>query len=469
MIAAAPARPAEQPGQSASIRTMSPQAEPAAEPDLAQSRRRFGRDVILTLGNKLAVLALNVAGTIVVARTLGPAGRGSIAVAFSFTLLLVQFGSFGLQSANPYFAAREPARIPKIFANTLWLALGLGLLLAGVGVFIQAFFPALLRGLDWLEVAVVLLGVPAALANQLLQSILLAEGRMVAYNGIEFSMAVATFVGLVVGLAVFSFGVLYAIVLMVAVTCAGTLAFAVVLRHHKPPLRSPDISLMRAMLRYGTRIYLATLLAYLVGRVNLLLVNSYLGNVAAGEYSISLSIADGIHLLPTVVALNLFPRVARGEPAGDTAAAFRSLALVYGLLCLLTVPLAGPAIHLLYGSAFAESVTIYYWMVPAIFSYGMISVLAYHFAGRGFPREALLIWIPGLVLNFAIVFPLLENQADVTVAALGASLAYTLILVLHMRMFARETGSYRVLVPRPREALSFVVQITRGLKSTAAA
>ena len=86
------------------------------------------------------------------------------------------------------------------------------------------------------------------------------------------------------GLAVFSFGVLGAIVLMVSVNVAGTLAFTFALRHHRSPLRSPDLELMRSMLRYGGRIYLATLLAYLVGRANLLLVNSYLGGVAAQPF-----------------------------------------------------------------------------------------------------------------------------------------------------------------------------------------
>lgn len=448
---------------------LDPEVKGAPDPgDARDARSRLGVDVLMTLGNKAGVLALNVAGTIVVARTLGPAGRGAIAVAFSFTLLIIQFGSLGMQSANPYFAARDPGRLGDIFGNTLWLAVGLGTLLAAGGLVVSQVFPAPLRGLDMLEIAVVLVGVPAALANQLLQSILLAEGRMVVYNGVELAMAITVCLGLVVGLGILSFGVLGAITLMVSVNVAGTLAFAFALRHHRPTRRRPDLQLMGTMLRYGTRIYLATLLAYLVGRVNLLLVNSYLGGVAAGEYSISLAIADGIHLLPTVVALNLFPRVARGEPAGDTAMAFRSLCLVYGLLCLITIPLAGPAIHLLYGPAFSDAVTIYYWMVPAIFSYGMIAVLAYHFAGRGFPREALLVWIPGLVVNFAVVFPLLAEHKSVNVAAIAASLGYTLILVLHVRMFARESGSYRVLIPRPREAIGLVVQIMRLLRPSRA-
>ena len=98
----------------------------------------------------------------------------------------------------------------------------------------------------------------------------------------------------------------------------------------------------------------------------------------------------------------------------------------------------------------------------------MVSVLAYHFAGRGFPLEALLVWAPGLVLNFAVVLPLLAAHDSVNVAALSASLAYTLVLGLHMRMFAREAGSYRALMPRPRETLAFITGVAASLRTRAA-
>ncbi len=177
-----------------------------------------------------------------------------------------------------------------------------------------------------------------------------------------------------------------------------------------------------------------------------------------------LGLADAIYLLPTVVALNLFPRVAKGDTSTDTAAVFRSLTLVYGALCLATVPLAGLAITLLYGDAFAPAVQIYYWMVPAIFSCGMVSVLSYHFAGRGFPLGALLVWFLGVAVNFAIVIPLLIHHSSADYVALATSLAYTVILVLHIRLYAEESGSYSSLVPRPRETLELLVAVRRMAK-----
>ena len=59
------------------------------------------------LGAKATAMGLNVVGTVIMARALGVEGRGAVAVAFSLTLLIVQFGTLGMVTANPYFVARD--------------------------------------------------------------------------------------------------------------------------------------------------------------------------------------------------------------------------------------------------------------------------------------------------------------------------------------------------------------------------
>jgi O-antigen/teichoic acid export membrane protein len=425
--------------------------------------RPLAPDVLMTFGNKVGVLVLTLASTVVVARTLGPSGRGAVAVALSFSLLLIQFGSFGLQSANPYFAARDPAAIPRVIANAVWMSISLGLALALAGAAVKALFPAALRGLDWLDMVVVLAAIPALLANTLLQSVLLAEGRMRAYNGVEFGLAVCTFVGLTLGLAVFGIGVLGALAVLMGLNVAGSITYFLLLRVHGPPISRPDRALLSAMLRYGFRVYVATVIAYGVGRINLIFVNSYLGSAAAGQYSIGIALAEGMHILPSVVALNLFPRIARGDPHERSAAVFRTLSLLFALLCLITVPLVAPGIQLLFGHAFSGAVVLYYWLLPGIFAYGMLNVLSYHFAGRGFPLEAVLVWVPGLALNLVLVAVFLPGHSA-SVAALAATISYVVVLALHMRLFAKESGGYASLIPRPREAFDIAAAMIRDLR-----
>jgi O-antigen/teichoic acid export membrane protein len=415
------------------------------------------------LATKALVMVFSVSGAIFVARTLGPAGRGAIAVAFSFALLLVQFGGFGLSSANPFFAARDPRRIGTVVLNSLWATVAIGSVLFCVALAVKACFPAALRGLDWPEVIAMATVLPALLATQLLQSVFLAEGRMRVYNGVELAGSIVVFIGLAVGLGLLQIGVLGAIIVMGATNWAMVLAFLVLQRHQVSRFSGPDLELFWRMLKYGFRVYLTTFLAFMVGRINLILVGTYLGSAQAGIYVIGVAIGETLHLLPSVVPLNLFPRIARGAPFESSAVVFRTLCIVFGGLCLLTVPLVGPVINLLYGPRFAGAAGIYYWMLPGIFCYGMLNVLAYHFAGRGYPREAVLVWVPGLLANLAVVLVFLPGH-EAKVAALAESIAYFIVLVLHMRLFAKESGGYRVLMPRPRELLAVVAVVIRDLR-----
>jgi O-antigen/teichoic acid export membrane protein len=427
--------------------------------------RPLASSVFLMFGTRVLVQVFSIAGTVVLARTLGPDGRGSIAVALSFALLLVQFGSFGLESANLYFAARDLQRIGTIVLNSLWATAAIGIVLAAVAFLAKALFPASLNGLDWLDVLVVAAGLPALLASRLLQSVFLAEGRVRIYNGVELAGSVVVCVGLVVGLIFLHIGVTGAIAVMLGTNWAMALVFLVLQRAKVPRLGWPDMELLWRMFKYGVRVHATVLLAYLVSRISLFLVNSHLGPAQAGFYAIAIGIGENLHLLPSIVPLNLFPRIARGDSYESSAAVFRTLCVVFGGLCLLSIPLAKPGLELLYGPRFAAAAVIYYWMLPGIFCYGMINVLAYHFAARGLPIGAILVWIPGLIVSVVVTAVFLPRQGA-PVAGLALSIAFIIVLVLHMRMFAQESGGYRMLIPRSRELMMLPRILVHGLRTS---
>jgi O-antigen/teichoic acid export membrane protein len=433
----------------------------AAAPSANPEPRRLRTDVFLTFSGKAVVLVMSLVTSVIVARALGPSGRGTLAVAFALTMTLVQLGSFGFSTANPYFVARDPANQARVVANSLWIsaALGTGLILTGIGIKIWA--PSVIAGLNWLELSIALSAVPASLATLFLQSVLVGEGRMFAYNAVEVLLAVLAVVALVVGFWVFDFDVTGALLIMAGGYWLGAASYVALLLRHQPPFRSPDLSLFLEMAKYGFRIYVATLAAFLVIRIDLLLVNSYLGAREAGLYSVAVALVEGMYLLPTVIGLNLFARIARGGPDEMSAEVFRSVAAVYGLFCLVSVPLAAPAISVLFGASFEPATELYYWIVPGAFSLGMLTILSHHFAGRGFPLEAMLIWFVGLAINLAINIVFLADKGTY-IASLSSSIAYTILLFLHVRLFARQSGGYSALRPRLREVVRFVrVAVTR--------
>jgi O-antigen/teichoic acid export membrane protein len=428
-------------------------AEPAPAPPTGE--RRLRTDVVLTFGGRIAVLLLTAGSTVVVARALGPGGRGGVAVAYSLMILLVQFGTVGLVSANPYFIARDASTRSAIVTNSLWLAATLGALLIGIGALIKVVAPGLVQGLSTGELAIALAGIPVALAAAFLQSVLLGLGRMVGYNGVDVvagttAVAALVIVDLLPGLTV---GRALAVLVGAQALAAG--AYLVLLTRDGPLRARPDVRLALQMFKYGLRVYIATVLAFLLIRFDLLLVNDLIGKTQAGLYSVAVAGADVMYLLPSVIALNLFARVARGARTETTAEVFRSVAVLYGIVCLVSIPLARPAVDILFGSAFEQAVPLYYWLLPGIFSLGMLNILSYHFAGRGFPLSAVLVWVPGLAVNLAIDLAFLPSEGAY-IASLASTVAYALVLFLYMQLFAREAGGYGAMRPRLREVGRFV-------------
>jgi O-antigen/teichoic acid export membrane protein len=117
---------------------------------------------------------------------------------------------------------------------------------------------------------------------------------------------------------------------------------------------------------------------------------------------------------------------------------------------------------MLFGDEFAGATSLYYWLLPGIFCFGLLTILSSHFAGRGYPLRIVGFWIFGFALNVVLNVVFLPGRGAY-VASLASSITYALLLGLHMALFAREAGGYRAMRPRAREVVRFVrVALSRG-------
>jgi len=77
------------------------------------------RSVLETYGTRVLVVAVTFATAVVIARELGPTGRGFYAVAATVGAIGVQFGNLGLHASNIYHVAKDRALLPALIGNTL--------------------------------------------------------------------------------------------------------------------------------------------------------------------------------------------------------------------------------------------------------------------------------------------------------------------------------------------------------------
>jgi len=411
--------------------------------------------VLMTLANKVIVLGVGLTSSIVIARALGPQGRGGFAAAVALATMLVQVGSLGITSANPLFAAREPGATGKLVTNSLWIAAVAGGCLAALMLAIRGVAPSAVRGLTWTEVAVAGCIVPAMLSMLFLQSVFLGQGRMVVYNAVEASTTVLQLLALVALSATTGLDVTLCLSVTLGTQVAAALIYLVLLQRHRPPLSGPDAALMRRMARFAAKIWATGLLSYAVIRLDVLLVNGILGSREAGFYSLAVTLVDMVCMVPLVVALNLYPRILGATGPDLTVQTIRTLAPCYLALCAAVAAVASPLITTLYGHEFDPSVPLFWWLAPGAFCMGMLNLVTYHYAANGYPTQIVGFWAVALVINLAINVALLDPVGTV-IASIASSAAYALLLALHLRMFRHEIGGLRMLVPRASDFRSLV-------------
>jgi O-antigen/teichoic acid export membrane protein len=408
-------------------------------------RLRF--DASLTFASQASIGSLNFGAAVVVARALGPNGRGSVAVALAIVVGLVQLGSLGITAASPSLTARDGSLAGPLATAAVYVAIALGGLLAGLLLALGALGSPLLAGLTWTQLGVIAVAVPLALASLFLQSILLGQGRAVAYNAVQLAFALLSVAALTAVAVAGGLSLTLALVLLLGQYPLSAVASLGLLASSRPLRSLPGRELWRTLLGFGLRAYAGTVLSFLVIRLDLLLVNAYRGPRQAGFYSVAVAIAQAMYLLPAAIGVNILPRVARGSPAAATAAVFRIVALVYGGLCVLAAALTEPAVHLAFGHRFAPSVTMVYWLLPGVYCLGLLVILSSHFAGLGYPWRAAAIWAGGLGLNVAANMVLIPAYGTY-MASITSSVTYVAVLGLHVRLFL--AGGPGELSLRPR-------------------
>ena len=225
------------------------------------------------------------------------------------------------------------------------------------------------------------------------------------------------------------------------ISVGGSLVTMWIVFREAPLSLGIDRELARDMLRYGMKFYLACLCAFLVIRIDLLMVNYFNGVIEAGIYSVAVGFADLLYMLPIAIGTILFPRIARDQAGegGLTLMACRFAVLLMGAICLAAALLAKPMILLLYGSAFTDPSPLL-WLLPGVFVLSLEAIVASDLAGRGYPAILVVYWCVGLLLNIGLNLMLIPRWGA-TGAAASSTVTYAVMAVLVFRRFLADSGT----------------------------
>lgn len=404
----------------------------------------FFRNVAGTFTTRVLLLGVGFVTSVLVARILGPEGRGAYAVAVAIGAIGVQMGNLGLHASNTYTVARKPQLLSTLVTNSAVVGIGLGgVAAAAMGLFFS-LWPTLapLQGpLLWLS----LCWIPFGLCYLFLQNLLLGIDEVKAYNKVELANKILSVV-LIIGVILSGFVTAEMVFVTGLLTLGCSLVWSfVILNKHTFRFTRPSFALLRENFGYSLRGYVAALFAFVALRLDLLLIQYLLGVEQAGYYSVAVVLADALYMLPLTVGTILFPTL---SGMSDDSQRWRFSKKVAGLVGLVMAGIAivasfgaRPLINTLYGPAFDPATAAFVLLLPGIVLLSVSSLLMNYLASIGMPPVVMYssgtAAIANLGLNLKLIpsFGIEGASVSMTVSA-GIMLAIVLFYIYRYRIHA---------------------------------
>jgi O-antigen/teichoic acid export membrane protein len=412
------------------------------------------RNILTTVSAKVILLGLALVSSMVLARTLGPEDRGLLALVMLLPELARVLALLGFDQANAVYAGLEPHGRRALVWQSAAVAGMVGGLVALGGVCYVALgapgFEVLVRGPVWLY-AIPLALIPATLLGEYWGAILRGMNHIFLLNLVDVGVRVgslALILVCVVGLGAGVAGAVWANAALAAglvVVLAGLLA-------HSGALGRPwfDRSLWKRTTRFALPAHFSGVMTFLNYRIDQFIIALLLPPEQLAFYVIAVEIAERIWIIPGAVGTALLPHLTNSGKRDPALAAVvaRHAILWTGAGCLVVFALAGVAVELVYSSAFAATASPLRWLLPGIFTLAVGKVLVAELLAREKIRYTVWLSVVAVAVNVAANLVLIPRMG-IAGAGLASSLSYTLVAVIVMWYYVRETGvPWGALVPR---------------------
>lgn len=403
------------------------------------------RHVVQSFATTAAIQLLGLANAVLLARLLGPQGRGELALVLLYPVLAHGLIGLALGDAVVYRAAKGAAPAGLV-PSALVLSVGAGAAAIAAGWLLAPILYAghaaevMTAGLAYF------LMVPFGLIGLHLGGVFQGRLEYGAWNAIRLTTTFVTVgaVGLLALAELPSVG--HVTLAYLAGFClSGGMALLLAWRRGWLEAR-PDRGEVAGLLRFAAPLQVGVLVQIANERLDQLLIAGLLTPTDLGFYVAAMAVAV-IPSIPAVTLANVaYPRIAGVADAidrGPVIERYVRLAVALGALIAAVLLVAGDRlILLLYGPAFAPAVPILAWYGLGAVALSARVVLAQAVKASGRPGLVMRAELAGLAVNVAGLLALLPTVGVVGAAvAYGAMQATVLLLLL---LAARRVAGFAI-------------------------
>lgn len=401
----------------------------------------FLHDGARVLSSNVFALAITFINGMVLARCLGPEGKGLLAALVVYPALFVGLAEMGIRQASVYFLGNKvysEQEIVSVLSLLLVVSSCFGIAVCG-GVFISIHSSKFTLPMILLS----LLTIPLQLVASYSSGVFLGKGQISRFSNVQWMSEAAKFavtlvLVLLVGLKVF--GALIAIV----VGCCIVAFYAIWLVSRTAVINLKfNISIIKSMLRVGIVYAISLFILQMNYKIDIALMERLSTTKEIGQYTLGVSIVELLWQLPSAIGVVVFSRSSNAENSKDFSRNASKLmrvsllAVVFGaVVCILSAKFIVPAV---YGVAFLPSVDVIRLLAPGIVAFTIIKVLNMDMAGKGKPMAVMYAALPSLLLNIVLNYMWIPTHGAKG-AALASTCSYSIAGVLYLFVYAKTSG-----------------------------
>jgi O-antigen/teichoic acid export membrane protein len=396
----------------------------------------LGQALVAFCGNSSGYLVAILTG-IVVARVLGPSGKGIVAYA---ALVMAVFTTTGAGLQNGVLRQCGPNGKPQqpVYGAALRL-MGIMLVPITLGLVAVAMLDPR-YGSFWFVAAAVPFGLFIQIANGVL--LLNNDVRSTVIGGAIPTVGAG--VATIPALLVFHGGLIAVLAIWTASFAASALYALIRINTYLAAFSARTSSeYVREQAVFGWKSGSSSVAAFLNLRIDIFVVSVMLDVRTLGIYTLAVATGELMWQLSRPVTLTAMGRIAVLEPAAATELAAKVTRHVLALEAAVGVAifvLAPPAVRFVYGPVFAQSADVVRWLLPGLVLYATASTLTYYVSVKA-GRPAIMLAIQlGSMLICAAVSILTIGSLGIFGAALATTVTYCTAAVIVCVLFARLAG-----------------------------
>lgn len=390
---------------------------------------------------------------ILIARALGPTLKGEYSSVTAVYQVVIYLTMFGITSSIIFSASKSEERAKKVafhlsiftITNGSFAALILIILALTNNPFNQNITPEYL--LYYSPVAIISIG------SIYLNGLFLSKQLIREMNFLNILSSIVTTVGILVLISTHIISIKNLIILNILGSFLIFIIYLYITITQVGFTFSFDPHLFREMLTISYKSYLIGLMAYIIVKSDIVLLNILKGNYDVGIYTIASGLSTKILLIPQTAGTLLKPRAIK-DVEGTLPFQMKISRLISFMLMLILISssfLIYPAVKLLYGVPYLPSVTPYLLLLPGIFFYGLTNQITPYYVAKGYPAVTLIAPFIAMISNIGLNI-LLIPKYGYNAAAITSSISYFLLFaVYYIDFYRREKVSLRELLIPTRE------------------